>query len=132
MLSKWNHVKNVLIKSFELSSSLQNLFDIWRRIFQYYCLFIGNKAKGRISKGVFQENKARQIFRKKKFLTSWYAHVSGSKTVCFLENLPCFVFLKQPFWDFAYLPYYWRFSMSLTFYEQHEVCEFWCNSDFLY
>ena len=25
---------------------------------------IGNKAKGRISKQVFQENKARQIFRK--------------------------------------------------------------------
>ena len=29
-------------------------------------LFSGNKAKGRISKQVFQENKARQIFRKKK------------------------------------------------------------------
>ena len=26
--------------------------------------FVGNKAKGRISKQVFQENKARQIFRK--------------------------------------------------------------------
>ena len=26
--------------------------------------FIGNKAKGRISKRVFQENKARQIFQK--------------------------------------------------------------------
>ena len=26
--------------------------------------FVGNKAKGRISKRVFQENKARQIFRK--------------------------------------------------------------------
>ena len=27
--------------------------------------FVGNKAKGRISKRVFQENKARQIFRKR-------------------------------------------------------------------
>ena len=27
---------------------------------------VGNKAKGRISKRVFQENKARQIFRKRK------------------------------------------------------------------
>ena len=27
---------------------------------------VGNKAKGRISKRVFQENKARQIFRKTK------------------------------------------------------------------
>ena len=26
--------------------------------------FVGNKAEGRISKRVFQENKARQIFRK--------------------------------------------------------------------
>ena len=26
--------------------------------------FVGNKAKGRISKRVFQENKARQILRK--------------------------------------------------------------------
>ena len=26
--------------------------------------FVGNKAKGRISKRVFQDNKARQIFRK--------------------------------------------------------------------
>ena len=38
-----------------------------------------NKAKGRISKRVFQENKARQIFRKT------------------TENLACFIFLKQPF-----------------------------------
>ena len=28
--------------------------------------FVGNKAKGRIPKRVFQENKARQIFRKTK------------------------------------------------------------------
>ena len=27
-------------------------------------VFVGNKAKGRISKQLFQENKARQIFRK--------------------------------------------------------------------
>ena len=29
--------------------------------------FVGNKAKGRILKWVFQENKARQIFRKTKW-----------------------------------------------------------------
>ena len=29
-----------------------------------YLQLVGNKAKGRISKQVFQENKARQIFRK--------------------------------------------------------------------
>ena len=31
--------------------------------------FAGDKAKGRISNRVFQENKARQIFRKRTFLT---------------------------------------------------------------
>ena len=45
--------------------------------------FIGNKAKGRISKPVLQENKTRKIFRK--------------KNVRFSENLACFVFLKHPF-----------------------------------
>ena len=40
----------------------------------------GNKAKGRISKRVFQENKARQIFRK--------TNISYSliRTLCFLET----------------------------------------------
>ena len=32
--------------------------------FDKKCKFVGNKAKGRISKRVFQENEARQIFRK--------------------------------------------------------------------
>ena len=31
---------------------------------QGICHFVGNKAKGQISKRVFQENKPRQIFRK--------------------------------------------------------------------
>ena len=35
--------------------------------------FVDNKAKGQISKWVFQENKARQIFRK----TNIYVCVSG-------------------------------------------------------
>ena len=34
-------------------------------LFQYFWAYtVGNKAKGRISKRVFQENKRRQIFRK--------------------------------------------------------------------
>ena len=32
--------------------------------FKHITKLVGNKAKGRISKRVFQENKARQIFRK--------------------------------------------------------------------
>ena len=34
-----------------------------------------NKEKGRISQPVFQENKARQFFRKTNLSYPWYAHV---------------------------------------------------------
>ena len=50
--------------------------------------FVDNKAKGRISKQVFQENKARQIFRKTNI---------SYPLIRFSENLACFVFLKHPF-----------------------------------
>ena len=36
---------------------------------------VGNKAKRRISKRAFQENKAHQIFRKTNSYYPWYAHV---------------------------------------------------------
>ena len=55
---------------------------------------VGNKAKGRISKGVFQENKARQIFQKTNI--SYPLIRTGT---CFSENVACFVFFKHPFWD---------------------------------
>ena len=39
-------------------------------LFSFTVVYIvGNKLKGRISKRVFQENKARQIFQKRTFLT---------------------------------------------------------------
>ena len=53
-------------------------------------LFVGNKARGRILKRVFQENKARQIFRKKNISNPPDAHMY----VCI-----SFVFLKHPFLD---------------------------------
>ena len=60
--------------------------------------FVGNRAKGRISKQVFEENKARQIFRKTNISyplihTRTCAH-HGVRIVCFSENLAFFVFLK--------------------------------------
>ena len=63
--------------------------------------FVGNKAKVRISKQVFQENKARQIFQK----TIISNPLIGKRTCAyqwvrnapFLENLASFVFLKNPF-----------------------------------
>ena len=50
-------------------------------------IFVGDKAKGQISKRVFQENKARQIFRK--------TNISNP----LIRTHACFVFLKHPFWD---------------------------------
>ena len=63
---------------------------------------MGNKAKERISKRVFQENKARQIFRKTNIsyplICTRTCAYQGVRNVCFSENLTCFVFLKHPFW----------------------------------
>ena len=53
------------------------------------CQDVGNKAIGRISKRVFQENKARQIFRK--------TNISHP-----------LIRIRAPVLRFAILPYYWR------------------------
>ena len=60
--------------------------------------FVCNKAKGKISKWVLQENKARQIFKKKKNISYHLIRIrafeyQGVRNVCFSENLACFVFL---------------------------------------
>ena len=55
------------------------------------CQNVGNKAKGRISKRVFQENKVSQIFR------NFTCAYQGVRNVRFSGNLACFVFLKHPF-----------------------------------
>ena len=71
----------------------------------FWLFFLGNKAEGWISKRVFQENKARQIFR----ITNIFyplihtracayqgvKNVHDVKNVPYLENLTCFVFLKH-------------------------------------
>ena len=63
--------------------------------------FVDNKAKGRISKRVFKENKARPNFPKNEhFLphdTNMLVRVSGGKRCFFSENLACFIFLARPF-----------------------------------
>ena len=65
--------------------------------------FVGNKAKGRISKQVFQESKPHQIFRKINIsyplIRTRTCACQVVRNVCFSENLPCFVFLKYPIWD---------------------------------
>ena len=57
--------------------------------------FVGNNAKGRISKWVYQQNKAGQIFRKKNI----YQEV---RNVRVSKNLTCFVFFKHPLWDLLF------------------------------
>ena len=63
----------------------------------------GNKAKGRISKRLFQESKARQIFRKTNIsyplIRTRTCVYQGVRNVRLSENLVCFVFLQHPFWD---------------------------------
>ena len=62
-----------------------------------------SKAKGRISKRVFQEKKAREIFRKTNIfyplICTRTCTYQGVKNVRFSENFTCFLFLKHPFWD---------------------------------
>ena len=50
--------------------------------------------------GCFKKSKYAKISEKWAFLTPWYACANqGVRNVRFLENLPCFVFLKYPFYD---------------------------------
>ena len=62
---------------------------------------VGNKAKGRISKRVFQESKARQNFRKTNIsyllIRTRTCGFRGVRNICFSEILACFPFLKHPF-----------------------------------
>ena len=44
-----------------------------RKVFKTLLQIVGNKAKGRISKRVFQETKHVKISEKRTFLTPWYA-----------------------------------------------------------
>ena len=71
-------------------------------------VYVGNKIKGRISKRVFHENKARQIFRKTNIsypLIRTCAY-QGVRNVRFSENLACFVFFETPVLRFALSLYY--------------------------
>ena len=70
---------------------------LWSNIPGLRVEVVGNKVKWRISKRVFQKNKARQILEKRTLLTPWY-----KRSACFSENLACLVFFLR----FVLLPYY--------------------------
>ena len=62
------------------------------------------RQKGECENGCFKKTKHAKFFKKRTFLTPWYAHVrtcayQGVRNVRFLENLAYFIFLKHPFWD---------------------------------
>ena len=63
--------------------------------------FVGNKAKGRISKRVFQESKVHQNFSKTNIsyplIRTRKCTYQGVRNVCFSEILACFAFLEHPF-----------------------------------
>ena len=73
--------------------------------------FVGNKAKGQISKRVFQENKARQNFRKIN-ISYPLIRTPGGKKCLFFGNFGVLCFLEIPALRFALLPYYRRFETS--------------------
>ena len=62
---------------------------------------VGNKTKGRISKRLFQENKARQIFRKINIsyplIRTCTCTYQGVRNLYFSENLTRILFLKTRF-----------------------------------
>ena len=78
---------------------------------EIYC--VGNKAKRGISNRRQQENKARQIFRKKNghFLspdTHTYVCVSWGNKYLFFGKFGVLCFLVTSVWRLALLPYYQR------------------------
>ena len=94
----------------KLAIFIVNIKQIWNIVEIYFSgdlliflhtKFVGNKVKGQISKRVFQENKARQIFRKANIsyplIRTRTCAYQGVRHVRFSENLTCFVFLKHPF-----------------------------------
>ena len=79
--------------------------------------FIVNKTKGRISKQVFQENKASQIFRKTNI--SYHVCVSGGKKCSFFGKFGVLCFLETAVLRFALLSYYRRLHVT----RQSNICD---------
>ena len=74
--------------------------------------FAGNTAKGRISKRLLQENKARQFFQKTNIsypLIRTRTCARKGKKWQFFGKLGVLCFLETPVMRFAFLPHYQRF-----------------------
>ena len=66
---------------------------------------VGNKAKGRISKRVFQGNKARQIFRKNEHFLPRMCAYQRVRNVRFFGKFGVLCFLETPVLRFVLLPH---------------------------
>ena len=90
-------------KNLKISAILLVILKNGVVVFEMNSLVFGNKAKGLISKQVFQENKARQI-------SPWFVHVcvSGGKNCSFFGKFGVLCFLETLVLRFALLPYYRR------------------------
>ena len=100
---------------------------------------VGNKAKGRNSKWMFKENKARRISRKTNIppppplMRTRTCAYQGVRNVRFSENLACFVFLKHPLWNSTFcritdewsslIPciYHLQISAGLKYLHEHHI-----------
>ena len=106
--------QNADANSQELVKLLMYYYELPRYVSssQNHCI-VGIKVKGWISKRVFQENKARQIFRKTNIsyplIRTRTSAYQGVRNVRFSKNSACFRFLETPVLRFALLPYYRRF-----------------------
>ena len=73
---------------------------------------VGNKTKGRISKRVFQENNARQVFRKTNMsnplIRTRTCAYQGIRNVRFFGKFDVLFFIETPVLRFALLSYYRR------------------------
>ena len=75
---------------------------------------VGNKAKGRNSKWMFKENKARRISRKTNIFpplmrTRTCAYQGGDKKLSFFGKIRLLSFLEHSFGDSPFFPYYQRY-----------------------
>ena len=103
--SQWFYCFPLLKESFSVfakkieNRNIESTVNNYRGKFDpiFLLSFVGNKAKGRISKRMFQENKARQILRKTNISYPHTCAYLGVRNVRFSRNLTSFVFLKDLF-----------------------------------
>ena len=84
---------------------------------------VGNKAEGRISKGVLQENKVRQTFRKTNISYPLETHKHMCEIFVF-RKICVFCFLVTPVLRFALLHNYRRTQVfKVIQISMHKICE---------